>query len=396
MSGDLVVSHGQRATLAQILGDPNVSLVRAANTYLMSKRRRLAETTQRGHQQVIDELTARHPKMRLAEFEPPNGAFLLEDFLADRWGHLAPRTYNKALSVLNDMFSWHVARGTLLRNPVATLERAKPRPTLRFTFSELQVARIFDANNDPRDQIALRLLLHYGIRKGALRGVRFGDFDQERRRVTVVTKGSKVHVLPLVDERIWLLLDELHEPPHHYLLPREKRRRRISVDRGVFQEASDALGDLAVAVAAVRDAAAARERALLEEQIEATFGMLGLMVEAAAFQIVSRYPDQPRGQHGLHLWWYRCLARAGVVEPGTTRGRRMHAARHTSIQRVLDRTGNLKAASVLAGHSSIGTTGDTYSGWETGQLAGTMETTLGLDHDLQRRAAASMELSRLQ
>jgi hypothetical protein len=37
-----------------------------------------------------------------------------------------------------------------------------------------------------------------------------------------------------------------------------------------------------------------------------------------------RFPDKPMGDHGLHDWWYGCLARAGVVAPGTTSGERMH------------------------------------------------------------------------
>lgn len=48
------------------------------------------------------------------------------------------------------------------------------------------------------------------------------------------------------------------------------------------------------------------------------------------------------GDHGLHNWWYACLVRAGIVAPGTTSGERMHKARHTAGQRVLDATGNLK------------------------------------------------------
>jgi hypothetical protein len=34
-------------------------------------------------------------------------------------------------------------------------------------------------------------------------------------------------------------------------------------------------------------------------------------------------------------WWSGCLARAGVIAEGTTRGERMHKARHTAGQRVL-------------------------------------------------------------
>jgi site-specific recombinase XerC len=79
------------------------------------------------------------------------------------------------------------------------------------------------------------------------------------------------------------------------------------------------------------------------------------------------------GVHGLHKWWYACLARACVVPRGQTRGERMHKARHTAGQRVLDATqGNLKAVQKLLGHSSISTTGDIYTDCDIDQLAETL------------------------
>jgi len=75
------------------------------------------------------------------------------------------------------------------------------------------------------------------------------------------------------------------------------------------------------------------------------------------------------GVHGLHNWWYRCLHRAGIVAEGTTSGERMHKARHTAGQRLLDATGNLKAVQKLLGHESIQTTGDIYTDWDVEQLA---------------------------
>jgi site-specific recombinase XerC len=55
-----------------------------------------------------------------------------------------------------------------------------------------------------------------------------------------------------------------------------------------------------------------------------------------------------------------------VSSPGSSegqkRGERIHKARHTAGQRVLDATqGNLKAVQKLLGHSSISTTGDIYT-----------------------------------
>jgi integrase len=51
---------------------------------------------------------------------------------------------------------------------------------------------------------------------------------------------------------------------------------------------------------------------------------------------------------------------------------RMHEARRTAGQRVLDVTGNLKAAQKLLGHASISTTADVYTDWDLDQLAETM------------------------
>ena len=69
-------------------------------------------------------------------------------------------------------------------------------------------------------------------------------------------------------------------------------------------------------------------------------------------KFIIEYRDQPMGVHGLHKWWYRCLQRAGIVTEGQTSGKKMHMARHTAGQNVLDKTGNLKAVQKLLGHSS--------------------------------------------
>ncbi len=47
----------------------------------------------------------------------------------------------------------------------------------------------------------------------------------------------------------------------------------------------------------------------------------------------------------------------------------MHKARHTAGQRMLDKTGNLKAVQEFLGHASIQTTGDIYTDWDVEQLA---------------------------
>jgi len=55
-------------------------------------------------------------------------------------------------------------------------------------------------------------------------------------------------------------------------------------------------------------------------------------------------------------------------------------ARHTAGQRVLDKTGNIKAVQKLLGHGSIQTTADIYTDWDIDQLAETLSQVL-LDDD---------------
>ena len=93
------------------------------------------------------------------------------------------------------------------------------------------------------------------------------------------------------------------------------------------------------------------------------------LIPHGARKDVTVYPERPMGDHGLHSWWYGCLQRAGIVATGTTSGERMHKARHSAGQRVLDATGNLKAVQKLLGHESIQTTGDIYTDWDIQQLA---------------------------
>jgi integrase len=116
----------------------------------------------------------------------------------------------------------------------------KPRAIHRRTFTDSEVIGILTSNKAPRDQIALRLLLFFGIRKGALRGIRFDDFKPESRELTIVTKGEKIQTLQIVDDAIWELLDELREPGNHYLLPKRKTRKRVPPQRAALQQLSDA------------------------------------------------------------------------------------------------------------------------------------------------------------
>ena len=284
--------------------------------YLRAKRKRLTQGSYRKYESALDKLARYFPDLEVKDFEPPVGTQRVEEFMDVHWGpdHAAPRTYNANLSVVKDFFKYLRVRGELHGDPTLAIERAKARDPHRETFSSDVIRAIVAGQEDLRDRIALRLLLNYALRKGSLRSVQFKHFDHVRRRLTVFAKGGTVRALPIPDPAFWHDLERLildtQAAAGHFLMPGRRGNRHGS-------------------------------RLL---------------------------PDTQISNHALHDWWYACLARAGVVPEGTTKGERMHKARHSAGQRVLDTTGNLKAVQKLLGHQSITTTADNYLDWDLDQL----------------------------
>jgi integrase/recombinase XerC len=288
-----------------------------AAAYLRSKRKRLTKGSYRKYEAALDKLARYYPDLEVKDFEPPAGTERLEEFMDAHWGpeHAQPRTYNSNLSVVRDFFKHQMVRGGLTGDPTLAIERAKARDPHRETFNADQFRAIIAGQDDLRDRIVLRLLLTYGLRKGSIRADQFKHFDHVRKTITVLAKGGKVRTLPIPDPAFWhdlerLILD-VGALPSHYLMPGRRGNRHGS-------------------------------RLLPETQIS---------------------------NHALHNWWYRCLTNAGVVREGTTKGERMHKARHTAGQNLLDSTGNLKAVQKLLGHESIMTTADVYTDWDMDRLA---------------------------
>jgi integrase/recombinase XerC len=290
-----------------------------AAAYLRAKRKRLTASSYRDYEGCLDKFARHFLDLQLSDFEPPTGTRRLEEFLETQWGDGAPRTYNKNLSIVRDFFKWAILHGELHGDPTLAIERARARDPHRETFNRDQIRLIVAGQEDVRDRLAVRLLLDFGLRKGSLAAIQFKHFDHYQRRLTIQAKGGKVRTLPIPSPPFWNDLErhvlEIEAKPSDYLMCQQKTIPRAGV---------------------------------------------------------RRFPDKPMSGHGLHSWWYRCLANAGVVAAGTESGERMHKARHTAGQRVLDATGNLKAVQKLLGHSSIQTTGDIYADWDIDQLAQTM------------------------
>lgn len=294
--------------------------------YLRQKRKRLTKGSERKYEGALDKLVRFFPDLRVEDFEPPVGTQRLEEFMDHQWGPPAePRTYNSNLSVIKDFFKYLTAHGLLRGDPALAIERAKARDPHRETFSTDQLRAIIAEQDDLRDRLVLRLLLIYGLRKGSLRAAQFKHFDHVRKTLTIFAKGGTVRTLPLPEPAFWhdlerLILDNQAEPSH-YLMP-------------------------------------------------------GRWSNGQATKLL---PERQISNHALHDWWYGCLARAGVVAEGTTKGERMHKARHTAGQRVLDATGNLKAVQKLLGHASMLTTADVYLDWDVDALAQTLAEVLKED-----------------
>jgi site-specific recombinase XerC len=297
--------------------------------YLRQNRGRLLPNTYKTYESCLDKLARHFCDLELSDFEPPLGTERLEEFVDELWGEQSARTRAKNISILKGFFEWAVLSGRMYGDPARPLRPPKKRGVLRETFSDSERAQIVadgpDADSLHRDRCALRLLLTYGLRKDSLRRVQFRHFDHNRRRLTIFAKGGKVRKLPIVEAAFWDDLGrhiiEWEAQPDDYLLCR-------------------------------RDLRPNRHK--------------------AGEKFVTEYHDQPMGVHGLHKWWYRCLGRAGIVAEGQTSGRKMHSARYTAGQHVLDETGNLKAVQKLLGHSSITTTADIYTDWDIDQLEATM------------------------
>lgn len=326
-TGELTLEQARQIVLAAVRDKSyqEFPLGQEVKAYLVAKRKRLTDSSYREYEGCLDKFVRAFTVLELVDFEPPQGTRRLEEFMDAKWGTGSPRNYNKNLSILRDFFKFQCLRGELQGDPTLAIERAKPRGVYRTTFTPDQRRAIIASQETLRDRIALRLLLDYALRKGSVKAVQFKHFDHARKRLTIFAKGGKVRNLPIPDPAFWHDLERLildtEAQPQWFLLPTNKGNQHGPV----FVH------------------------------------------------------DKPMGDHGMHVWWYRCLERAGIVATGQRKGEHMHKARHSAGQRLLDHTGNLKAVQQLLGHASIATTGDVYVDWSETQLAESLASLL--DHD---------------
>jgi integrase len=296
--------------------------------YLRAKRKELTASSYVGYESCLHKLALQFAYLELKDLEVPVGSERIEEWMDQRWGDSSPGTYNVNHSILSDFFRWQMRHQRMRSNPMELVGRARRRGVQRNTFSEDQCRAILASNADPHDRLCLQLLLFYGLRKGSLRAVQIKHFDFGRRRLTYFGKGGTVKPLPIPDRHFWYELEQLVEPI------------------GTLKS-----GDFLLHT----------RRPVPRAGIYAT-------------------PHKAMSNTPAHEWFRACLKRAGIESDGP-RTAHMHMARHTAGQRVLDKTGNLKAVQKLLGHASIQTTGDVYADWDVDQLAQTLADVLGEDSD---------------
>jgi integrase len=244
----------------------------------------------------VAKLTLDHADLELSAFEPPPGTTTLREFIDERWGGAAPGAQEGARRP-HVLFPLGAERVQAPEQPC----RPDPEPAARRHRASAVRPRgrrwIIAAQPELRDRVALKLLFLIGIRKGSLAQLRLKDFDLGRRRVRVHTKGSKIRNLPLPTEELRQELQLLlGRDSNEYLLFPEVKAPRWLTEAGLRR---------------------------------------------------GQGRDRSRS-------WYRCLQRAGVVEPGQTEGMKMHAARCTAGTEFYLATGDIRATQQLLGHRTSG------------------------------------------
>jgi hypothetical protein len=300
----------------------------------------------RAYRATFRSLKAAYPGFLLKAFEPPAGMALVHDFLEKTWGQKAPATYRTKLSNLHTFFEWHRAAGNLTGDPTVGLTYPALERKPRKTITRAQTKTLLSANPDPRDQVPLRLLLTLGMQKSRLPELRFRDLDAAQRTVAF-ERHRELHRSLVEDDDFWASVVELTAV-----------RRPAPTDYVVCYERSWTYRPTAAERDAMkRDGALDGGRAYLWKRYDGRWHRAKLK------------PARPRGEHGIHDWWYRCAWRAGLVPAGMVRDFPMQSARYSVGRRRWTAKGSRSdLAQYMGGLRSPGSAAGTYRNLDADSL----------------------------
>lgn len=247
----------------------------------------------------------------LCEMEPRAALVSLERFRQHRIDlHLSPAAINRPLSTINSALR-HLAKADfgpgILDVKGVPSERVKDArgPDPSEIAGKLLVLESDNTPQSARDVAIIRLAAQRGLRRSEISGIDFSDYDPDRSEVRITRKGKTQKVAVRIPQQTRKALD-----------------RWLAIRPTMAQDG-----------------------------------------EPAMFVTITPRPDQS----GLRLSGgaiFRMVKKFG----GGGTAWRPHGLRHTAITTVLDRTNNLEAARVLAGHAKVSTTQmylDNASGMES-------------------------------
>lgn len=127
---------------------------------------------------------------------------------------LDPRTVNLHLSALSTFCSYLVRQNKLASNPVKEIVRPKEKKRLPSFFSPEALKLYFDtpvADDYPsvRNRMIVTLLYDTGLRRAEASSLRLSDIDLSRRTLSIIGKGNKQRMIPLVDSLVEKIGDYL-------------------------------------------------------------------------------------------------------------------------------------------------------------------------------------------
>ena len=269
------------------------------------------------YEQALARLALYFADLELADMEAPVGVERLRECLDHYWGTVEPATRGRVIATWRSFFDWAIRENRgIISNPARALTMPKKRDTRREPFPEKFVRRAL-AQRHGCDRCGVVLALLYGVRRAELAGVQFRHFDFGYRQLSLVGKGGKVRIIPIVEEEFWVDLTSLE------------------LDQG----GPDIAGD--------KYLICPRRRTGMNTTFFHAKGML------------------PRA---IDRWWYDRLEEVDLIQPDARRDHGMHRGRHTVATEILRETGNIVAAQELLGHSSPETTRQYYAGFDTRDL----------------------------
>lgn len=266
-----------------------------------------ADETIRGYRYDLTRLAGTHP-----DIAPANLSIEHLRWCRDLYPE---KSKYKVTAVYKDFCRWLYEEEWTDTNIAGRLRYPKKvKPPITNLFTNEEKAAIVAAQETIRDRVGVLLLLRAGIRKSELTHLQVRDVDLIHKLILVRRgKGRKARRVPIRGSVIHALEEfMLTEIP----------------DLGRQPQADDYI----------------------------------VYRLAAKNRHGKPVMDSPMASSTAHMWWYRCLQRAGVVDKGITSGRKMHTTRHTYATDLGRATGwNMMAVQKNLGHSNIGTTADIYS-----------------------------------